>query len=139
MPFQRGQPRPSNAGRRAGTPNRASSDFREKVLRSGLSPVDFLCQTFRDPEQPMHLRVDAAKSIIPYIYPKLSNVDVHSRGGLPLVVQVLRFSADAPVEPNKQLGHVPMIEMTVADAATETVEAIVEAAVEATADGEGEC
>jgi hypothetical protein len=91
MPFQRGQPRPSNAGRRAGTPNRASSDFREKVLRSGLSPVDFLCQTFRDPEQPMHVRVDAAKSIIPYIYPKLSNVDVRSGDGQPMVVQILGF------------------------------------------------
>jgi hypothetical protein len=97
MPFQRGQPRPSNAGRRAGTPNRASSDFREKVLRSGLSPVDFLCQTFRDPEQPMHLRVDAAKSIIPYIYPKLQSVDVNGRDGQPLVVQILRF-ADLPDE-----------------------------------------
>jgi hypothetical protein len=139
MPFQRGQPRPSNAGRRAGTPNRASSDFREKVLRFGLSPVDFLCQTFRDPEQPMHLRIDAAKSIIPYIYPKLSNVDINSREGQPLVVQVVRFSADAPVEPNKRLGHAPIIEMTAADAATEAVEAVAMVAIEATSDGEEEC
>jgi hypothetical protein len=138
MPFQRGQPRPSNAGRRAGTPNRASSDFREKVLRSGLSPVDFLCQTFRDPEQPMHLRVDAAKSIIPYIYPKLSNVDVSSGDGQPLVVQILRFSADAPAE-NKRLGHAPIIEMIAADAATEAVETVAEVVIEATTDGEEEC
>jgi hypothetical protein len=135
MPFQRGQPRPSNAGRRAGTPNRASSDFRDKVLRSGLSPVDFLCQTFRDPEQPMHLRVDAAKSIIPYIYLKLSNVDINSRDGQPLVVQVLRFSADAPVELNKRLGA-PIIEMVTADGVTEVVTEIVAPAVTANEDDE---
>jgi hypothetical protein len=127
MPFQRGQPRPSNAGRRAGTPNRASSDFREKVLRSGLSPVDFLCQTFRDPEQPMHLRVDAAKSIIPYIYPKLSNVDVNSRDGQPLVVQILRF-ADLADEP-KLTPAGPMIEMATENAVIDAVATPVAAAL----------
>ena len=86
----------------------------------------------------MHLRVDAAKSIIPYIYPKLSNVDVHSRDGQPLVVQILRFSADAPAEPDMQLG-VPIIEITAADAATGAVETAAEVVIEATADGEEEC
>jgi hypothetical protein len=124
MTFQRGQPRPSNAGRRAGTPNRASSDFREKVLRSGLSPVDFLCQTFRDPEQPMHLRVDAAKSIIPYIYPKLSNVDIHTAGDQPLVVQVLRF-AELSVEERRPtaIAAPPVIDMALVAAESAVIDA----------------
>jgi len=85
----------------------------------------------------MHLRVDAAKSIIPYIYPKLSNVDVHSRDGQPLVVQILKFSADAPAERNERLAAPPVIDLT-ADASTEAVEAVAEVVIEATADGEEE-
>ena len=55
----------------------------------------------------MHLRVDAAKSIIPYIYPKLQSVDVNGRDGQPLIVQILRFADDLPDE--RQMP--PMIEM----------------------------
>ena len=137
MPFQRGQPRPANAGRRAGTPNKVAADFRERILRSGLSPADFLAATFRDETQPINVRVDCAKTLCSFLYPRLANVDIGSANGAPLVVQVLRFS-DTPVEPNKQLVGSSMIEMT-ADAATEAVEATAGMVIEATRDGEEEC
>jgi hypothetical protein len=136
MPFEVG--RRKTRGRAPGTPNRASVDFREKVLRSGLSPIDYMCRVFRDENEPTSARLDAAARVANFIYPRMSTVDVNSANGQPIVVQILRFS-DAPVEP-KQLGQGgQMIEMTVADAATEAVEAVAEVVIEVTADGEEEC
>ena len=136
MPFEVG--RRKTGGRAPGTPNRASVDFREKVLRSGLSPIDYMCRVYRDENEPTSIRLEAAARVANFIYPRMSTVDVNSANGQPLVVQILRFS-DAPVEP-KQLGQGgSMIEMTAADAATEAVEAVAEVAIEATSDGEEEC
>jgi hypothetical protein len=90
MPFEVG--RKKTGGRARGVPNRATSDFREKVLRSELPPIEFLCQIYRDPEAAPNLRLDAAKSVANFVYPKLSNVDINRNSAQPIIVQILRFS-----------------------------------------------
>jgi hypothetical protein len=135
MPFEVG--RKKTGGRARGVPNRASADFRDRILRSGVSPADFLTQVYRDETQPMSIRVDCARTLCAYVYPKVANVDINSHEGQPQVIQIIRFSADA-VEPNKRLGA-PIIDMTVADAGTEAVETVAEVVIEATSDGEEEC
>jgi hypothetical protein len=97
-------------GRVAGkSRNKLTMAREEACLRSGQSPIAYLTEVFRDPNEPTSVRVDAARTICQFIYPKLSAVDVNGHQGQPLVVQVLRF-ADLPDE--RELPPAgPMIEM----------------------------
>jgi hypothetical protein len=63
------------AGRKHGSQNIVSQNLRERILAEGISPLRFLANLMRDPEQPLDLRVDVAKSILGYIHPKLQSVE----------------------------------------------------------------
>ena len=93
----RGGKRP-NAGRKAGTPNKASAAREEAVKASGLSPLDYMLKTFRDSKQPVNIRLDAAKAAAQYVHPKLSAVTLKGDPDNPLVHQEL---PPDPVEASK--------------------------------------
>jgi hypothetical protein len=84
-------------GRQKGSLNHATLARQSAILASGLSPLDYLVSVYRDEEQAVNVRVDAAKAVAGYCYPKLQALDLGSREGQPITVQVIRFS-DLPNE-----------------------------------------
>lgn len=62
------------AGRKPGTPNRATQEQRDAVAASGLTPLDYLLTVMRDEGNPTDTRLDAAKAAASYVHPKLSAV-----------------------------------------------------------------
>jgi hypothetical protein len=63
-------------GRPKGSANKASVARAEEVEASGLTPLDFMLGAMRDEEQPINIRLDAAKAAAQYVHPKLSAVTV---------------------------------------------------------------
>jgi hypothetical protein len=47
----------------------------------GADPVEMLAKTMNDEKVPLDLRTDCAKALLPYVYPKLSAVEVTGRDG----------------------------------------------------------
>ena|SRR6188768_2054565 len=74
-----GGPRPG-AGRKSGTPNKASAQREAAVTASGLTPLDYMLTVMRDTKQTPAVRLDAAKSAAPYVHPKLSSAEVKHGG-----------------------------------------------------------
>ena len=83
MPFVKGQPRPLNAGRKKGTPNKktlermaredAAKLLEAKALENDL-PLDYMLRVMRDPAVEPHRRDAAAKAAAPYVHPTLAAV-----------------------------------------------------------------
>jgi hypothetical protein len=83
MPFVKGQPRPLNAGRKKGTPNKktlermarenAAKLLEAKALENDL-PLDHMLRVMRDPTVEPHRRDAMAKAAAPYIHPTLAAV-----------------------------------------------------------------
>ena len=83
MPFVKGQPRPLNAGRKKGTPNKktlermaredAAKLLEAKALENDL-PLDHTLRVMRDPTVEPHRRDAMAKAAAPYVHPTLAAV-----------------------------------------------------------------
>src|SRR6266852_6723663 len=58
-------------GRKRGTPNKRTIAQKE-IVASGLSPLEFLCAVYRDSNQSMNRRIEAARSAAPYLHSKLT-------------------------------------------------------------------
>jgi|AraplaL_Cvi_mTSA_1032052.scaffolds.fasta_scaffold00230_61 hypothetical protein len=71
----RGGKRP-NAGRKAGSANKASAAREKAVRESGETPLDYLLSVMRSKATPEAMRLDAAKAAAPYVHPKLSSVEL---------------------------------------------------------------
>ena len=77
--------RREGAGRPAGLPNRRTREIAERAIAEGLTPLEYLLQVMRadypedaPPElRAKHdsLRLEAAKSVAPYIHPRLGIID----------------------------------------------------------------
>src|SRR5689334_7868918 len=79
MAWPKGAKRPNGAGRKKGTPNKATAARAKAIADSGLTPLDFMLVTMRDEARPFHVRLDAAKSAAPYVHPKLAAVEHKGR------------------------------------------------------------
>lgn len=44
----------------------------EWAKRSGLTPIEFLCDAYRNPFNPMKERINAAKSVMEYVHKKIA-------------------------------------------------------------------
>lgn len=64
----------ANAGRPAGTPNRATAERQRQIQESGLAPLDYLLQVMRDEHADRLTRLDAAKAAAPYVHPRLAAI-----------------------------------------------------------------
>ena len=93
------------AGRKKGTPNKATVKRQKEVEASGLTPLDFLLNVMRrpDPEKESSMswkdyyamtamltvhRMDAAKAAAPYVHPKLSSVEVKGDADSPVTYRI---------------------------------------------------
>lgn len=51
---------------------------REAMQRHGYDPIDVMVQCSQDPNTSQDTKLDIARTLMPYMYPKLSNVTVES-------------------------------------------------------------
>lgn len=79
----RGGNRPG-AGRKAGTPNKASVERQRKVAATGITPLDYMLKVMRDEKADAGRRDDMAKAAAPYVHPKLASMQHTGRGGGPI-------------------------------------------------------
>lgn len=79
--MSRGGFRP-NAGRKAGTPNKATAERQAEIQASGITPLDYMLTILRDEDKSVEERMEAAKSAAPFVHPKLAAVELS--GGLSL-------------------------------------------------------
>lgn len=77
---QRGGKRPG-AGRKKGSPNKATIERQKAVEESGLTPLDYMLHIMRDESMSPDMRLDAANKAAPYVHPKLATVDHKSSDG----------------------------------------------------------
>ena len=111
MPFAKGQPRPLNAGRKKGTPNKktlermaredAAKLLEAKALENEL-PLGYMLRTMRDPTVEPHRWDTMAKAAAPYVHPTLAAVahkhlDAKGHPIAPVVtVTVMRAPPETP-------------------------------------------
>ena len=79
---------PKTGGRRRGSRNKRTRELLERIESSGITPLDYMLATMRDPELPMELRFEAAKSAAPYVHPKLAAVAHSSPGSGPQILEI---------------------------------------------------
>lgn len=73
----RGGKRPG-AGRKAGSPNKATAAKRAEIEQSGLTPLDYMLGLLRNENMPAETRFEAAKAAAPYVHAKLTSAEVKS-------------------------------------------------------------
>jgi hypothetical protein len=78
-------------GRTAGTLNRIALAQQRAIMEGGLSPIQYLAQVYQDEREPTSIRVDAAKALCGYLYPKVQAQDTDPDAAR-LSVTVIRFS-----------------------------------------------
>lgn len=59
-------------GRQKGSKNLKQKEVREKIVASGLTPLEYMMKILRDSKQTLEVRLEAAKSAAPYVHPKLT-------------------------------------------------------------------
>lgn len=69
-----GKGQPKTGGRTKGVANKRTMAVRAGLDTSGLTPAAFLLKVMRDTKKPLAVRIDAARSVAPYIHPKLTAV-----------------------------------------------------------------
>lgn len=90
----RGGNRPG-AGRKAGSPNKASAERQKKVAATGDTPLDYMLKVMRDDKADASRRDDMAKAAAPYVHPKLASMQHTGRNGGPIqTVDLTRLSGD---------------------------------------------
>src|SRR5215472_8482377 len=86
------RPGERRGGRKPGVPNRASAAREAAIAESGMTPLDYMISVFRDENQPVNVRLDAARSAANFVHPRLASVGIGNQDGWPLQVQIIRFS-----------------------------------------------
>lgn len=79
----RGGSRPG-AGRRKGTPNKASAERQRRVAENGQTPLEYMLKVMRDSKASDQRRDDMAKAAAPYVHPKLASMQHTGRNGGPI-------------------------------------------------------
>lgn len=93
-PKNRGGARPG-AGRPKGSKNKRTSDLRERLVGTEEDPVNVLLE-FIGPENPVALRIDAAKTLMQYAHPRLTASKIEAKlDSRPLTIEIVA-KADKP-------------------------------------------
>lgn len=87
MAFVKGKPRPANAGRRKGTPNKATQTLEDKCREYGVDPFEVLLQLCSSEDE--GVRLGAAKEACKYIHPQRKALEVSNAGdtGFKVIVE----------------------------------------------------
>lgn len=93
----RGGKRPG-AGRKAGSPNKATAERQKAIEESGLTPLEYMLTIMRDEAMTPESRFEAAKAAAPYVHPKLAAVEHTSPDGTmspgPSTIQIVAADDD---------------------------------------------
>lgn len=81
--------RKPGAGRPPGAKNKVTEEARRKALHAGVSPLDFLLKIMRNENEDMPRRIDAAKAAIPFVHPKLQNIEAQVEGKQEVVGRII--------------------------------------------------
>jgi hypothetical protein len=76
------------AGRKPGTPNRATAERQQEVAESGITPLDYMLTVLRNDTEPFERRSWAAEKAAPYVHPKLAAVEHTGKDGGPLKIVI---------------------------------------------------
>ncbi len=90
MAFKEGHKK--KGGRQKGTLNKDKGSLRERLEEKfpGFCPIELMCQIAQDPVQEYQLRLQAAKEIAQYIYPKLKSVE-HKGEGMSTTIVIQEY------------------------------------------------
>ncbi len=82
---QRGRPKGTTGnrktgGRKKGTPNRVTQDVIKRLQELDFSPLDELVSLYRDPQATIDIKVNIARDLAQYVYPKRKAIDHTSQG-----------------------------------------------------------
>ena len=78
-------------GRKAGTPNKATSATAAAIAASGPTPLDYMLSVLRDEAREPAIRLEAAKAAAPYVHPRLSAVAQSGPEGGPIEMSGISF------------------------------------------------
>lgn len=98
MAWPKGKPRPEGAGRKKGTPNKASLPILELCEKHNCNPAEALIKCMEDPEY----RFLAAKELMQYIYPKKRALEVDANVNMELAQKAQEYS-ELPKEEQIQI------------------------------------
>jgi hypothetical protein len=84
------------AGRKVGSATKKTRELADKVIASGLTPLEFMLSVMRDEGAERAERLDMAKAAAPYIHPRLSNVEAKMDASVETVSEV-RWSIVDPL------------------------------------------
>jgi hypothetical protein len=99
-------------GRKKGTPNkrRAALDaVADKAVLSGLTPLEFMLQIMRNPDQDLAFRAEMAKAAAPYIHQKLIAADNTNRFVPPRTDQSIAELRDELLQDMVEAGLVTLL------------------------------
>lgn len=82
------------AGRKSGTPNKASAERQKAIAASGLTPLDYMLNVLRDDDETAERRAWAASAAAPYVHPKLASVEHKGNAEKPIVHELRRTIVD---------------------------------------------
>ena len=74
----------AGAGRKKGTPNKATAARQAKLAKSGLMPLDYMLNLLRDKKSTPEQKTWAAKEAAPYCHPKLAAIFKSGPDGGPI-------------------------------------------------------
>jgi hypothetical protein len=85
---------PKTGGRKKGTPNKVKGKATLErqamaAVSAGETPLEFLLRVMRDVQQPMDVRIGAAKAAAPYCHRQLKAVEHMGEGGGPMQYEVV--------------------------------------------------
>lgn len=78
------------AGRKRGSPNKASAAREKAVSASGITPLDYMLRVMRNRKTDPYRRDEMAKAAAPYVHPKLSAVDFSGKLDVDAKVEEVR-------------------------------------------------
>ncbi len=87
-----------NAGRKRGSPNKATQERQAEVAASGETPLDYMLRVMRDQTVDHERRDEMARAVAPYVHPKLAAMEHTGPGGGPLQVSIVRFTEASDAE-----------------------------------------
>ena len=77
-------------GRQKGTPNRATSEMRRALAKSGEMPLEYMVRIMRDETVEQSRRDHMAKAAAPYLHPRLSVVEHNDKTNTQFVMALPR-------------------------------------------------
>jgi hypothetical protein len=80
----------TGGGSRKGRPNKATAAKAAAIESSGLTPLDYMLTVMRNARLGLDVRLEAAKSVAPYVHPRLASTEIRSPDGsaLSLTIQL---------------------------------------------------